>query len=139
MGDGRLRRALIRVIGDDNLDLYLLGTVALVFTVLGITGISDAKTTSSVVIALLALLAFSQIRSRKLIEQIRATNSGGTVFARELPAELVPRRAQARDLLLVGHSMTRTVQGMRADMTAILTAGGRIRVLVLDPTDEALI
>lgn len=28
---------------------------------------------------------------------------------------------------------------MRADLTAILEAGGRIRVLVLDPTDEALI
>jgi hypothetical protein len=34
--------------------------------------------------------------------------------------------------------MTRTVQGMRSDMTSILAAGGRIRVLVLDPTDRAL-
>jgi uncharacterized paraquat-inducible protein A len=68
---GRVRRSLIRVISDDNLDLYLLGTVALVFTMLGITGISDVKTTSAVVVALLALLAFSQIRSRRLLEQIR--------------------------------------------------------------------
>ncbi|SFW79253.1 hypothetical protein [Amycolatopsis australiensis] len=45
----------------------------------------------------------------------------------------------AFDLLLVGHSMTRTVHGMRSDMSAILEAGGRIRVLVLDPTDDALI
>jgi hypothetical protein len=29
----RVRRSLIRVISDDNLDLYLLGTAALVFTV----------------------------------------------------------------------------------------------------------
>jgi hypothetical protein len=40
---GWLRRSLVRVINDDNLDLYLLGTVALVFTVLGITGVSDVK------------------------------------------------------------------------------------------------
>lgn len=74
---GRVRRSLIRVINDDNLDLYLLGTVALVFTVLGITGISDVKTTSAAVVALLALLAFSQIRTRRLMEQLRDARLGG--------------------------------------------------------------
>ena len=64
---GRVRRSLVRVINDDNLDLYLLGSIAGVFTVLGATGISDVKTSSSVVLALLALLAFSQIRSRRQI------------------------------------------------------------------------
>jgi len=141
MGDGPVRRVLTRLVNDDNLDLYLLGTVALVFTVLGITGISDVKTTSAVVVALLALLAFSQIRSRRLLEQIRDESRGGaaTLFLSDLPAELVSRRAQARDLLLVGDSMSRTVHGMRADMIAMLEAGGRVRVLLLDPTNDALI
>lgn len=138
---GRVRRSLIRVINDDNLDLYLLGTVALVFTVLGITGISDVKTTSAVVVALLALLAFSQIRSRRLLEQIRNERLGGatSLFSREFPADLIPRRAQSHDLLLVGLSMSRAVHGMRAEMAGILAAGGRIRVLVLDPTDDGLV
>lgn len=140
MTDGRVRRSLIRVISDDNLDLYLLGTVALVFTVLGITGISDVKTTSAVVVALLALLALSQIRSRRLLEEIRTESRGGpnALFAQEFPADLDTRRARAHDILLIGLSMAR-VQGMRSDMTAILAAGGRIRVLVLDPTNEPLI
>lgn len=138
---GRVRRALVRVISDDNLDLYLLGTVALAFTVLGITGVSDVKTTSAVVVALLALLAFSQIRSRRLLEQIHAEQRGGasSLFLREFPTDLIRRRAHAHDLLLVGLAMSRTVHGMRNDMAAILTAGGRIRVLVLDPTDESLL
>lgn len=137
---GWFRRTLVRVINDDNLDLYLLGTVALVFTVLGATGISDVKTLSSVVLALLALLAFSQIRSRRLTEQIRHAQRGSAtaLFASDFPADLMPRRARARELLLVGFSMTRTVQGMRSNLVAILEAGGRIRVLVLDPADEAL-
>jgi hypothetical protein len=141
VADGRVRQSLIRVINDDNLDLYLLGVVALVFTVLGATGISDVKTLSSVVLALLALLAVSQIRSRRLTEQIRKAQRGGveSLFARDFPADLILRRAHARDLILVGLSMTRTVQGMRSDMARILSAGGRIRVLVLDPTDEPLI
>jgi hypothetical protein len=138
---GRVRRVLIRVINDDNLDLYLLGTVALVFTVLGITGISDVKTTSAVVVALLALLAFSQIRSRRQVDQLRIESRGNAtaLFLREFPADLAPQRASARDLLLVGLSMSRTVHGMRAEMSAIVAAGGRVRVLVLDPADEALV
>ncbi|WP_328615740.1 hypothetical protein OHS18_02435 [Amycolatopsis sp. NBC_00355] len=138
---GRIRRSLIRLINDDNLDLYLLGVVALAFTVLGATGISDVKTLSSVVLALLALLAFSQIRSRRLTEQIRRSHQADptALFKTRFPAGLITRRADAFDILLIGHSMTRTVQGMRSDMRAILEAGGRIRVLVLDPTDEVLI
>lgn len=140
-GQGRVRRALTRIVNDDNLDLYLLGSVALVFTVLGITGISDVRTTSAVVVALLALLAFSQIRSRRLLEQIRAEGRGGAsaLLSREFSPDLIGRRAQANDMLLVGLTMARTVHGMRADMSSILVAGGRIRVLVLDPTDEPLI
>ena len=42
-GPGRIRKALIRVITDEHLDLYLLTVVALAFTVLGATGISDVK------------------------------------------------------------------------------------------------
>ncbi|KFU77983.1 hypothetical protein SAMN04489729_0034 [Amycolatopsis lurida] len=138
---GRIRRSLARVITDDNLDLYVLGTVALAFTVLGATGISDVKTLSSVVTALLALLAFSQIRSRRLTEQVRDSNRGGpaSFFEPEFPADLISRRAAAFDILLVGHSMTRTVQGMRSDIRSILESDGRIRVLVLDPTDEELV
>lgn len=138
---GKIRRTLIRLINDDNFDLYLLGLVALAFTVLGATGVSDVKTLSSVVLALLALLAFSQIRSRRLVEQIRRSHQADptALFKTRFPADLIPRRAGAFDILLVGHSMTRTVQGMRSDMLAILEAGGRIRVLVLDPTDDVLI
>ena len=123
-GQGRVRRALVRVLTDDNLDLYLLGTVALVFTVLGITGISDVKTTSAVVVALLALLAFSQIRSRRLMEQIRNQGRGGAaaLFSREFPADLIPRRSQVHDLLLVGLAMSRTVHGMRPELPRILAA-----------------
>jgi hypothetical protein len=129
------------VITDDNLDLYVLGAVALAFTVLGATGVSDVKTLSSVVTALLALLAFSQIRSRRLTEQVRDSNRGGPAafFEPRFPTDLISRRAEAFDILLIGHSMTRTVQGMRSDIRSILEAGGRIRVLVLDPTDDAIV
>jgi hypothetical protein len=45
------------------------------------------KTLSSVVLALLGLLAFSQIRSRRLIEQIRRSHQAGLAIV--APARLV--------------------------------------------------
>lgn len=68
---GRIRRAVQAAISDENLDLYILALVATAFTVLGVTGLSDVKTLSSVVLAFLAL---SQIKSRKL----RSWLAGGT-------------------------------------------------------------
>jgi hypothetical protein len=137
----RIRSAIQAVVGDENLDLYVLAVVALLFTVLGVTGVSDVKTLSSVVLALLAVLAYSQIRSSKQIRLISRTQGAGstTVLRRDFPRDLIERRASASDLLLIGLTMTRTIQGMRSDLPAILRNGGRVRVLVLDPTDESLI
>lgn len=137
---GWLRRRLTAVVNDDNLDLYLLATIAMVFTVLGATGVSDIKVLSSVVLALLAILALSQIRSRRLTEQIRNAQQPNptALFQRTFPEDFHQRRAGAFDLLLIGLSMTRTVQNMRADMVSTLAKGGRIRVLTLDPMNDSL-
>lgn len=137
---GRIGRAVQAAISDENLDLYILALVATAFTVLGVAGLSDVKTLSSVVLALLAFLALSQIKSRKLTQQIRQAQGSGstTLLRREFPPELISRRASASDILMVGLTMTRTVQGMHTDLPGILKNGGRVRVMVLDPTDESL-
>jgi uncharacterized protein DUF5919 len=137
---GWLRRQLTNIINDDNLDLYLLAVIAMVFTVLGATGVSDIKVLSSVVLALLAISALSQIRSRRLTEQIRNAQRPDptALFQRKFPEDYQQRRAGAFDLLLIGLSMTRTVQSMRADMVALLAKGGRLRVLTLDPANDSL-
>lgn len=131
-------RRVQALVGDENLDLYLLAFVGLVFTVLGITGISDVKTLASAVLALLAILAFSQIKSRKLTQRINHARAGAVALRPDFPPDLIDRRAGASDILLIGLTMTRTVQGMRTDLPAILKTGGRVRVLVLDPTSETL-
>ncbi|CRK58283.1 hypothetical protein [Alloactinosynnema sp. L-07] len=135
-----MRRLLVRLINDDNVDLYILATVAILFTILGAAGISDVKTLSSVVLGLLAWLALSQIKSRRQLDQLSGAQrpNPSALLQPEFPPDLIARRAASFDILLIGLTMTRTVQGMRSDFPAILTAGGRIRVLVLDPDDDAL-
>ncbi|WP_436500526.1 hypothetical protein [Actinokineospora sp. HUAS TT18] len=135
-----MRRLLVRLINDDNVDLYILAAVAILFTILGAAGISDVKTLSSVVLGLLAWLALSQIKSRRALDQLAgAQRSNPAALLRpEFPADLIARRAASFDILLIGLTMTRTVQGMRSDFPAILAAGGRVRILVMDPHDDVL-
>jgi hypothetical protein len=137
---GKAGRALFRVLTGENLDLYVLAVAALAFTILGAFDVTDIKTLTSVLLGLLALLAVSQIRSRGYVTELaKAQRQTGSLFQHNFPPELLSRRTSATDVLAVGLSMTRTVHGMRTDMYAMLKAGGRIRVVVLDPTNDALV
>ncbi len=139
---GWIRRHVVRVVSDEYLDLYILGLAALTFTILGVVGIASIKVLASVTLAFLAVLAYSQIRSRRQVTEIaRAQRSDPlSIFRSEFPDDLENRRASASSLLLIGMSMTRTVQGGSLTvLRQMLRSGGRIRVLLLDPTDEGLV
>ncbi|MFJ5989534.1 hypothetical protein [Lentzea sp. NPDC092896] len=139
MSDRGWSKRVRAFVADDNLDLYLLALVGLVFTILGITGLVGLDKLASAVLALLAILAFSQIKSRKLTQQISRVTGSASVLQADFPQDLIARRESASEFLLVGISMTRNVQGMRTALPAILRSGGRVRVLVLDPTNEPLL
>jgi hypothetical protein len=62
------------------------------------------------------------------------------LFSASFPADLIERRATATSLLLIGMRMSGTVQGSsREDMRRVLQRGGRIRVLLLAPSNDELI
>jgi hypothetical protein len=68
------------------LDLYILALAALTFTILGFVGIADIKVLAS---GILALLAYSQIRSRRHIADIAAGQRSDplSIFQTRFPAE----------------------------------------------------
>jgi len=135
-------RRLMNVVTNEYLDLYILAVAALAFTILGIVGVASLKVLASAILALLAVLAYSQIRSRQHVAEIvRGQRSDPpSAFHAGFPEELEARRGSASCLLLIGMSMTRAVQsGSLTVLRQMLSSGGRVRVLVLDPTDDALI
>lgn len=138
----RLIRLAAGILEDEYLDLYALAAAALVFTILGVTGVATIADLASMILALLTVLAFSQIRSRRQISGIAISQRADpfSLLAAEFPPGLIKLRASATDLLLIGITMSRTVQGSsREDMRQTLLHGGRIRVLLLDPTDGSLL
>ncbi|NAS21265.1 hypothetical protein GT755_06135 [Herbidospora sp. NEAU-GS84] len=129
-------KRLTRLVRDENLDLYLLGLVALAFTALGVVGLAETPVLLSATLALLALLAFSQIKSRRQVADLVADRR---LLRDDFPPELAARRARARDYLFIGRSMARTANTMRADLKAMLESGARIRVMMVDPDNEPVI
>lgn len=138
----RLKRVVNRIITDEYLDLYILAATSLAVAALGVLGIANVKTLASLTLALLAVLAYSQIRSRRHVSEIaKAQNVDPlSIFRTTFPEDLIRRRATATSLLLIGLTMTRTVQaGSLIDMRQTLRSGGKIRILVVDPTNDELI
>ena len=131
----RLREAVTRLATDDNLDLWLLTAAAAVFTVLGIVGVASESVLASAILAFLALLAVSQIRSRRHLEELaRAQRINPTdLLLRDFPDDFTERRNNARDVLLIGVALSRTIQSYREPLRASLSAGARARIMVVDP------
>jgi hypothetical protein len=137
---GRVIRSAARVVGDENLDLYILAGAALTFTVLGFTGVSSVSVLTSAVLALLATLALSQIRSRRHVAAIAAGQRADplALFQEALPPELDSLRSAAASYLFIGESMARLVQTSLDDVRRLIREGGNVRVLLLDPDDPEL-
>jgi hypothetical protein len=133
------RRSLVdklaSMVKDDNLDLWLLVVAAMAFTVLGITGLASQSLLSSAILALLALLSTAQIRLRRHVAEMAADNRRDSfaVLGTSFPEDLIEKRRNAGDLLLIGHDLSRTVQTLRMTLGDSLASGARIRVLVADP------
>src|SRR5262245_25743791 len=134
------RQWLIRLVHDDNLDLYVLVVVAFVFTVLGFTGVASSLM-PSVTVGTLAVLAFSQVRSRAYVAKITSAQQTDPLSAlrRRFPDDLDVRRSAATDFLYIGVSMYRTLPTLRDDLRRMALAGLRVRVVLVDPADDHLI
>lgn len=132
------RRAVIGVIADEDLDLYILAAAAFVFTILGVFQIAGVGELASSILALLAVLATSQIRSRRQLSNIERVTQAVplAILAADLPAGFVERRSEAATLFLAAVSLCGpSGSAALADLRRVLRRGGSAQVLLLDPGD----
>jgi hypothetical protein len=125
----------------ETIDLWLLVAASLIFTVLGATGIASIQVTSSVVLALLALLAISQIRGRQEIRGLVTSwqRSRTSIFEADFPDAYYAARSRAsQSYSFAGMTMQRTFSTMRPDLIRILDNNGTVRILLPDPSNQAL-
>jgi hypothetical protein len=127
-------KALLR-----DVDLYALVGAAVTFTFLGVFGIADGKTLSSIVLALLALLAVSQVRMR--IEQhSRASGRIGDYFTTDFPPDLQTSRDMTRrTYAYIGITGARTITAGLQKFREMLERGATLRFMLLDASDDQLV
>ena len=125
----------------DDLELYFLIMAGLAFSALGLTGLVGQEILAPATLALLAVLAFSQLRTRRELTSIYGTQRmrRTALFESRFPPELGARRAAASEYLYIGRSMARTAFTKSAECARIIARGGIVKVVVADPTDDELI
>jgi hypothetical protein len=124
-----------------NLDVWILAALAVIFAILGIIGL-DAKFLGPCMLGLLGVLAISQIKSRDQITAVSTTWKRGRtdVFSADFPQEYYSARANASShYFFAGITMKRTLPTMERDIERILGNNGSVRILLPDPKDNALV
>lgn len=133
----KLTAWLTAILRSEDLDLHLLLVCAAAATVAGLLGVPTVGTQVfvSVLFALLALLALSQIRSRVMIRGLseKQSNLPDPKFLTTLPSELDAWRCSAPAVLMIGGSQVRATYALRRCIDAKLASGHRIRIAFLDP------
>jgi hypothetical protein len=136
---------LRRVVSDlrlgRNLDGYLTIAVALIVGVLSYLDIVPTTKVTSLILAVLAVLAFSLITSRaELAEAVTLRLEPRQQFLADFPPELVQARNSSDDIYLIGVDLARTIETSFAAFEDRLRSGANIRVLLTDPqADDAAI
>ncbi|GAA3291688.1 hypothetical protein ACFFON_08720 [Arthrobacter citreus] len=121
-------------------DVVILICAAIFFALGGFLGLAD-EILNPVIVTMLGVLAFSQLRSREQISSVTKTWRGmRTDFLLfDFPPEYrTAQTAVSHNYFFSGITMNRTLQMMRVHLTRVLRNGGSVRILLPDPRDDSL-
>ena len=136
--------ALDRILDDlshrKNLDIYATILAALIVSILSYFELVPANKVPSVVLAMLAVLAFNTIATRTTVENTAREKPTGPPFLDDFPPDLRPRREASDNVYIAGVSLSRTLDTSYSAFERSLRRGGALRILLADPTaDEAAV
>ncbi|MET8211824.1 hypothetical protein ABZT51_38635 [Streptomyces sp. NPDC005373] len=135
------RRLRTDLQGRRNLDVYATIAVALATSILAAIDLAPTEKIMAAVLAVLAVLAFSTLATRTMVEDLARSRASGSVrFLPDFPADVEERRERSTDIYLAGVSLSRTLETSYRAFENTLSSGGRIRVLLTDAdADDAAV
>lgn len=122
-------------------DIYILILVSILGTFFSMTGFLPKDVESGALVALLGLVAVSQLRGRFQIENIASTwhRKRTEIFSVDFPP--IYQEAQenvSTSYFYSGETMGRTMQVMRPHIHRILKKQGSVRILLPNPDNQEL-
>lgn len=122
-------------------DVVTLIVVGLALSVLGLMGVAD-NLLSPVIVAMLGVLAFSQLKSRIQVSDVTEKwhRSRTDLFLWNFPPEYKAAQSTvAHNYFFAGTTMNRTLPLMKENITRILKRDGVVRIILPDPTYKPLL
>lgn len=134
---------LLQIIWDDlrqgeNIDLYLTVVAALTISVLNLAGVAPANLLPAITLAVLALLAITNLVNRHKLDDAIHNRSSVQFFIENYPARVSDDIYNAKELWLVGSTLARTLINFGATLEAKLSRNERIKILLLDPNSDVV-
>ena len=121
----------------ENIDSYLTVLIALSVSILSLFEKTPAAWISSLTLAVLALLAFTNLINRRKMEEVIRKQTSEPRFIEKYPDTVSDDIIGAKELWLVGHHLSRTIINQAKLLEEKLGRKERIKVLLIDPDSEA--
>jgi hypothetical protein len=124
----------------ENIDLYLTIVAAVAFVVLNLAGIAPQSFLAPLTLAVLALLAFTNLTNRHRMEELldQKAHTLDDFFREEYPPSYKTDFDNATEVWLVGVSLNRTIKTLYGKLEQKLKQGGHVRVLLVHPQGPGL-
>ncbi|WDZ86915.1 hypothetical protein [Micromonospora cathayae] len=146
---GSRRTALLRRLTGRELEAYLVSGAALVVGALGLFNVTSPEVVAAATLAVLGVITFDLLTGRRRLRRIESTlrtlagnlRGDGADSVDRLLTPTVPGGAVgvagARDIRLVGVTLSRTIRNHLDELRQQLAAGATVRVALIDPTGTA--
>jgi hypothetical protein len=122
----------------ENVDLYITIIVAVILSVLGMLGLATNTWLTNSTLAVLALLAFTNLLNRHKLEETLHQHTTSHFFIEEYPESVNYDIINAKELWLIGFHLARTITNYAQVLDEKLSRKERIKVLLIDPNSEAV-
>lgn len=133
-----LRRIAAEVRRGENIDAYLTILAAVVIAVLNLAGVFPASGLTSLVLAVLALLAVGTLTTRAKLDEVHtAVVEGAGSPQRTLPPSFQVDLAAVNDVWISGVSRSSLIRANLLTLAGRLRGGRSVRVLLVKPGSPA--
>ncbi|WP_320065958.1 hypothetical protein [Micromonospora sp. RTGN7] len=140
---------LVRRLTSGELEAYLVSGTALVVGALGLLNVTSPDVVAAATLAVLGVITFDLLTGRRRLGRIESTlrdvtgslrpdvgDSADRLLTAAVPGAAVGL-AGARDIRLVGVTLSRTIRSHLDDLRQQLAAGATVRVALIDPAGPA--
>jgi hypothetical protein len=122
----------------ENIDLYLTIIAALGISILNLTGLTPEKWIPTITLAVLALLAVTNLVNRHKLDEVILQQQTTEQFTEKFPASVNNDIKSAKELWLVGYVLGRTLMDNLGVIEEKLAQKKNVKVLLFNPDSDAM-